>query len=75
MPKPDAAACPVADQAQQVAAIAKALAVAMRKLRRMTTRCARCEQNPPCTPMQNWINLINTAVQECNDEWNRSTTT
>jgi hypothetical protein len=56
--------CPVVDQAQLTQAAASSLILAVKKLRRLQTRCPACAYAGACDVMQHWRASIDAAIAE-----------
>jgi hypothetical protein len=65
--------CPIPKDTNFVISTTKELIKSMRKLRRDLIHCQDCENVDGCQLRLNFQSMIDTAIDEVNQEWNKPT--
>ncbi len=61
--------CPIKEHTEKISAESNDLIQQMRQLRMDLIRCKRCPNLNTCWLIKNFNSLVNTAIEEINEEW------
>jgi hypothetical protein len=61
--------CPIKEDIDKITSESKDVIRQMHKLRADLIRCKRCPDHNTCWLIKNYNHLVNTAIQEINEEW------